>query len=164
MSAKTAIIHDTDASPVLPIGSVDGIRFRQAAGARRAAGRLGSGGRSGAGRARLRLRAAKVSEWGAWGGLARSYQCPTWSYREKKSGKPWKRLMPRRRLKELRPCLSTMRSARTWQANSCKKGLTCPHCRMHSKNIRFIDKVDLAKSYFICRSYGRSFSPSAMST
>jgi len=45
-------------------------------------------------------------------------------------------------------------------ASSLKiKGLTCPGCNYHSKDIRFVDKSPEAKSYFICNACGRSFRP-----
>jgi len=36
-------------------------------------------------------------------------------------------------------------------------GLTCPNCRLHSRDIRFIDKSADGLSYFICGACGRSF-------
>jgi hypothetical protein len=38
-------------------------------------------------------------------------------------------------------------------------GLTCPNCRLHSMDIRFIDKSPDGLSYFICSACGRSFRP-----
>ena len=37
------------------------------------------------------------------------------------------------------------------------EGLTCPHCGVTSRDMRFIDKTPEQKSYVICRSCGRSF-------
>jgi hypothetical protein len=39
------------------------------------------------------------------------------------------------------------------------EGLTCPHCGTQTRTVRFVDKSPDAKSYFICRSCGRSFGP-----
>jgi hypothetical protein len=38
-------------------------------------------------------------------------------------------------------------------------GLTCPHCRQHTRDIRFIDRQPDVESYFICARCGRSFVP-----
>jgi hypothetical protein len=38
-------------------------------------------------------------------------------------------------------------------------GLTCPNCSVYTSDFRFIDKGPAAKSYFICKTCGRSFRP-----
>jgi hypothetical protein len=35
--------------------------------------------------------------------------------------------------------------------------LTCPHCRHHTKDIRFMEHPRSTPLYFICRECGRSF-------
>ena len=41
-------------------------------------------------------------------------------------------------------------------------GLTCPHCHQHTRDIRFIDRSPVAKSYFICGECGQSFVPAEL--
>lgn len=37
-----------------------------------------------------------------------------------------------------------------------RDGLSCPHCGIHSRDIRILDGDDERKSYFVCRKCGRS--------
>jgi hypothetical protein len=39
-------------------------------------------------------------------------------------------------------------------------GLTCPHCRRRTREMRFVDKSPAAASYFVCGLCGRSFAGS----
>ena len=39
------------------------------------------------------------------------------------------------------------------------EGLTCPHCRKHTRDIRFVEHPQSGPSYFICGGCGLSFVP-----
>jgi hypothetical protein len=39
------------------------------------------------------------------------------------------------------------------------EGLTCPHCRQHTKDVRFVEPSRSDQLYFICQRCGRSFVP-----
>jgi hypothetical protein len=49
--------------------------------------------------------------------------------------------------------------ARALAATLASEGLTCPHCRQHTKDIRFVEPSSSEELYFICGECGRSFVP-----
>ena len=49
--------------------------------------------------------------------------------------------------------------ARALAATLTSDGLTCPHCRRHRKDVRFVEPSRSERLYFICRACGGSFVP-----